>query len=232
MAEEQLPPFIEDDESARARAFWKAHGKPIIAGVIIGLGGIVGFNYWKSSEQAEGENASFLFERLRSGQEGIDMSLLTTELKKEYASTSYVELATFALARQFVEKNNLESAAQELAWVADHSTDSGFRHIARLRLASVLLGQQKPTHALEILSVTDEGSFGSRYYELLGDAYLQRSQSKQKQDGDSAQAKSEYQKCLETLPQGAAHAKLIQLKLDNVENTPANTPESTLETTL
>ena len=211
MAEDKLPAFIEDDDVARARVFWNANGKSIIAGLIIGVGGIAGFNYWKSYEQTEGENASFLFDRLRSGQAGIDMDLLSKELQEKYASTVYAELASFSLAKQLVENNELELAAQELARVMNNSKDSGLQHIARLRLASVVLAQENPDKALEILNIANKSSFESRYYELIGDAYAQRSQS-----GDSEQAKNEYRKSLETLPEGATHADLIRLKLDNV----------------
>lgn len=219
MAEDKLPQFIENDDAARAKAFWNANGKPIIVGVIIGLGAIAGFNYWKSYEQNQGENASILFDRLKSGQNDLDLKLLAKELKENYTSTAYAELAALSMAKQFVEKNDLESATHELIWVIDNSKDSGFQHIARLRLAAVMLAQENPDKALEILSITDAGSFDSRYYELTGDAYAQRSQSERKQDGDGEQAKAEYRKSLETLPSGAAHASLIQLKRDNIGNT-------------
>ncbi len=216
MAEDRLPQFAEDDNVARAKAFWNENGKPIVVGVIIGLGGIVGFNYWKSYQQTEGENASVLFDQLRSGQTDIDMDSVADELKEKYSSTAYADLAAFSMAKQFVEKNDLEAAAHELNWVMDNSQDSGFQHIARLRLASVVLAQETPDKALEILATTDKGSFESRYHELTGDAYAQRGQSGENQGGDNERARVEYQKSLETLPNGSSHAGLIQLKLDNV----------------
>ncbi|WP_424945685.1 YfgM family protein [Candidatus Spongiihabitans sp.] len=234
MAEDKLPRFIEDDDVARAKAFWNENGKSIVAGVIIGLGGIVGFNYWKSYQQTEGENASFLFDRLSSGQNDIDhdidMNSVADELKEKYASTVYADLAALAMAKQFVEKNDLAAAARELNWVMDHSKDSGFQHIARLRLAAVALAQQRPDQALAILTITDTGGFESRYHELTADAYAQRGQATknqgaenitaENQDEDNERARLEYQKSLETLPDGSSHAGLIQLKRDNVGESP------------
>ncbi len=214
MEQDKLPQLIENDDSARARAFWNANGTSIIVGIIVVLGGIAGFNYWKSYQQDEGENASFLFARLGSGQADIDTDLLVDELQEKYTSTAYAELATFAKAKQLVEKNNLESAAQELTWVINNSTNFGFQQIARLRLASVLLAQNNPEQALEMLKLADNSSFESRYYELIGDAYAQRNQ-----EGDREQAKNEYRKSLETMSPGTANAKWVQLKLDNIGNT-------------
>ena len=214
MEQDKLPQLIENDDSARARAFWNANGTSIIVGIIVVLGGIAGFNYWKSYQQDEGENASFLFARLGSGQADIDTDLLVDELQEKYTSTAYAELATFAKAKQLVEKNNLESAAQELTWVINNSTNFGFQQIARLRLASVLLAQNNPEQALEMLKLADNSSFESHYYELIGDAYAQRNQ-----EGDREQAKNEYRKSLETMSPGTANAKWVQLKLDNIGNT-------------
>lgn len=227
MAEDKLPHFAEDDNVVRARAFWNENGKPIIVGIIIGLSGIVGYNYWQNYQQTEKEKASVIFAELRAGQRGlevefdvdigleidtsIDIAPMANELKEKYSSTAYANLAAFALAKQFVEKNDLASAAHELNWVIDNSGDPGFRHIAKLRMASVLLAQENPAQALEILTTSDKGSFESRYHELIGDVYVQRGQN-----GDSEQARIEYQKSLQALPDGSDNAKLIQLKLDSV----------------
>ena len=211
MAEDKLPQFVEDDDVARARAFWNENGKSIVTGLILGLGGIVGFNYWNNYQQTHGEDASVLFDNLRSDQENIDKTAIASELKENYQSTAYADLAAFAMARHFVEKGDLNAAASELNWVIGNTKDTGFQHIAKLRLASVLLAQEDPVKTLELLSTANKDGFESRYHELTGDAYVQR-----KLDGDSELARTEYLKSLETLPAGSTSTGLIQLKLDNL----------------
>ncbi len=214
MTEDNLPQFAEDEDSARARAFWKSHGKPIIAGVVIGLGGIVAFNYWQGYEQNEGEQASFLFERLKSGENNTNAEVVANELKEKYRSSAYTELATLSMAKRFVENNDLESAVRELRWVIDNSENSGFQHIARLRLAVVMLAQAESDKVLSLLLATpDNGSFQARYYELTADAYAQRNQS-----GDAERARTEYQKSIEALPASSTYIRLLQLKRDNIGN--------------
>jgi predicted negative regulator of RcsB-dependent stress response len=211
MADDKLPQFVEDDDVARARAFWNENGKSIVTGLILGLGGIVGFNYWNNYQQSHGEDASILFDNLSSGQESIDKSAISMELKENYHSTAYADLAAFAMAKHYVEQGDLDAAATELNWVIGNTKDTGFQHIARLRLGSVLLAQDNPAKTLELLSVADKKGFESRYHEMIGDAYVQR-----KQDGDSELARTEYRKSLETLPVGSPASGLIQLKLDNL----------------
>ena len=71
MAEERPIQFAEDEDVARARAFWNENGKSIIVGIVLGLSGIVGFNYWQSYEQHRGESASMLFDQIRPGVDAI-----------------------------------------------------------------------------------------------------------------------------------------------------------------
>lgn len=211
MAEEELPQFAEDDDLARAKRFWSENGKSIVAGILIGLAGIGGFNYWKIYEKTQGEEASVLFEQLRSGEEGINFAEITSDLKENYKSTGYSDLAAFTMAKQFVDAGELDSASKELSWVLENTQVPGFKHIARLRLGAVYLAKNQPEEVLALLNNIDKSSFVSRYDELVGDAYAKRGQN-----GDVDLAQKAYQQSLETLPSGSTHGRLIQLKIDNV----------------
>ncbi len=90
MAEEKKLHFAEDDDVARAKAFWKENGKPIIAGIVIGLSGIVGFNYWQSYQQYQGESASQLYDQIRPGVDAINAMTVAGELKEEFSSSAII----------------------------------------------------------------------------------------------------------------------------------------------
>ena len=51
------------------------------------------------------------------------------------------------------------------------SKDTELRHIARLRLARVLIDQGKPDDALNMLA-DPPGAFAARYHEVRGDAFF------------------------------------------------------------
>ncbi|MCY3768851.1 MAG: tetratricopeptide repeat protein [Gammaproteobacteria bacterium] len=212
MAEEKLPKFAEDDDVARAKALWDEHGKSLAAGIALGLAGIVGFNYWGHYQESRSEVASELF-----GSIGVDAPIENTRaiastLKQDFKDTPYAVLAGLLLARQFVDTGDLESAASELSWVVASTEDASMKHIARLRLASVLIARDDPDRALEILENGNQpSSFSSRYHELRGDAYLQRGQQ-----GDRRLAKEAYSKSLELLSEGVGNPALVQLKLENI----------------
>ncbi|MDD9855722.1 MAG: tetratricopeptide repeat protein, partial [Gammaproteobacteria bacterium] len=48
----------------RAREWWRDYGRAIVAGAVIGLSAVVGFNYWQHREQTRAESASDLFETM------------------------------------------------------------------------------------------------------------------------------------------------------------------------
>ncbi len=211
MAEEKEPQFVEDDDVARAKAFWKENGKSIVAGIAIGLSGIVGFNYWQSYEQYQGESASELYDQIRPGVDAINAMTVAEELKEEFSSSVYASLGAFTLAKIFVEEGKPDLAAVELQWVLETTGNSGMRHIARVRLASVYLSMENPQQVLELLDGVDGESFSSRYHELMGDAYALRASN-----GDSGKARTEYQQSMEQLPDYAGQSGLIRLKMENL----------------
>ena len=58
------------------------------------------------------------------------------------------------------------------------SKDTELRHIARLRLARVLIDQGKPDDALKTLA-DEPGAFAARYHEVRGDAFLAKKDLRQ-----------------------------------------------------
>ena len=211
MAEEKLPQFAEDEDLARAKAFWNENGKPIMFGIAIGLAGIVGYNYWSGYQQAQGETASMLYEQVRGNTDTTDFGGALEELKLDHPKSAYSALSSLMDAKNRVDSGDLDGAALALQWVLDNSPDKGLNHIARLRLATVYIAQGEADAALSLLTAQETGSFESRYAELMGDAYMRRGNS-----GDTQLAREAYQQSLDNMPVGSTHTALVQLKLDNL----------------
>ena len=210
MADDKLPQFSEDDDLARARAFWKSNGKSIIFGIGLGLAGIAGFNFWQSYEKSQGESASTLYDRVLSS-ENTDIAIgVGDDLKSQFGDSVYAVLGAFSAAKSLVEEKNYDGASSQLQWVLQNSDDQGILHIARLRLAAVYIANDQAQLALDTLELEDAGGFSARYQELRGDAYVKRNQ-----DGDLALAKTEYENSLESADE-TVNPALIKLKLDNL----------------
>ena len=210
MADEKYPRFSENDDVARARAFWKENGKSIIFGISLGLAGIAGFNFWKYHQQSQDEQASSLYQQLVSGTGTTDAQTASETLKMEFGDTVYAALGAFSQARVFVEDKDYDAAINQLEWVLGNSEDERIRHIARQRLALVYIADDDPQSAIGLLTIDDMGNFEARYQEILGDAFMKRSQQ-----GDSELARRAYQSSLDKTLNNETDKALLQLKLQN-----------------
>ena len=123
-------------------------------------------------------------------------------LRNEYQSTPYAVLAAFAQARLHLEKGETDAALAALQWAMGNTQQESLQHVARLRLARVLLQEGKPEEAQRQLQVAATGSFAAEYAELEGDIALAR--------GDEAAARSAYEKALAG---SVANETLVRMKL-------------------
>ncbi len=216
MAEEKIIQLTDSEDVARARAFWNDHGKPIVFGVLMGISGVVGFNYWNVYQQNQGEQASELFAQLNSSAEIETAIALSNELTEDYGDSLYAALGALSLAKKQVLAGQYDDAQAQLNWILQNSQDEGIQHIARLRLASILSATESYDEMLELLDQTNSEQinseyFSGRYSELRGDAYAGRNG-----DGDYSKARAAYLLSLAQLVENSTNADLIQLKLDNL----------------
>ena len=154
------------------RSWWQENGKFIVAGIVLGVGGLVGWNQWQAHEAEEAESASAAFEKLIDAVERgseYDAKAAAATLAEQYASTPYALQSHLAMAKFYMDQGESEQAAVELRSLVD-TAEPPLSLIARHRLARVLLYQDRPEEALAVLDVADTGAFRPRFLELRGDA--------------------------------------------------------------
>jgi len=214
MAEEPKPQFAEDEDLERAKAFWSENGRSIIAGIVLGVGAIGGYNGWQYWQKNEGESASTLYENLQEPTVKFDAAKsLADDLSTDYGSSPYAVHAAWHIAKRAVEEQDYDEAINRLSWATDNASDAGLMHISNVRLAMVYLAKGEADAVLSAASETkanEEGGeqFLSRYAELRGDAYVLKE--------DSESAREAYELSLQNLTPGSPHTGLLQLKLDNL----------------
>lgn len=208
--------YLSEKEQIQAlRDWWKDNGSWVIAGVVIGVGVLVGWNQWQSFVTRRAESASVLYMEIQ--QLGAESQLSVTqrsraetvvsELKLEYAATPYDEQAALMMARILVDSGELDLAANELDYVVRESSDAQLALVARLRLAKVRLQQEQYEQALAALAVESPGAFAARFSEMRGDIAYER--------GDLELARNEYQAALEG-DAGLINRNLVQMKLNDL----------------
>jgi predicted negative regulator of RcsB-dependent stress response len=200
------PRYSEDEQAERLKEWWKKNGTSIVFGVVIGVGAIVGVNYWRDYTRTQSETASALYSRLVAG-DAANSGDLSSELMQDYSSTPYAGLAALFSAKAKYEAGEAEEAAGFLRWALENSSQAGIQHPARLRLARVLLEQGETDQAAKLGEIEDYGGFASEYLELQGDVAMAR--------GDAAAARSAYEEALRELIPGSPYGDLLAMKIDS-----------------
>ncbi len=202
---------LSDDEQAeRLKAWWKENGVSVIVGAIVGIGVIVGVNFWRDYKTSQGETASALFEGMLGSYRRQDLAASETmggKIMGGYASTPYAGKAALLLAKISFDKNDTTSAKSQLRWAMQNSTESGTIHAARLRLARILLAETQYAQIRALISVDDFGGFESEYKELWGDLHMAQ--------GEADQARDAYLAASQALPEGSSYGDILKMKADN-----------------
>ncbi|HEX6261009.1 MAG TPA: tetratricopeptide repeat protein [Woeseiaceae bacterium] len=165
----------EKEQIEAIRGWWRENGRYIISGVVIGVALLLGLNYWNSRKAESGLQASAAYESLLGEiADGDADSALTiaTDLYENYPSTVYASQARLAMAKLYMDKGRDEDAATELRALLAADDDSEAAMVGRLRLAKILLYQDKAQEAIDLLQGYRDTAFAARYSEALGDAHL------------------------------------------------------------
>ncbi len=205
--------LLSDKEQVEFVKSWlRENGPWLAAGVLIGVGGLWGWNAYQAYKERVAVAASTRYDQLLDAFERKDRTRGTTladELRRDYASSPYADQADLAVARAMVDANDLPKAGERLTRVMSGSKDPQLRLLARQRLARVQLAQGNPDIALSTLSAAaDPGAFAARYAETRGDILFAK--------GDKVGALREYQAARASKVVGVVEPSTLDLKIGDL----------------
>lgn len=209
----------EKEQIENIRAWWSENGNYVIGGAILGIALLVGWTQWRTGISTSQLEASSLYESLMSDVGGGEMEAAeskATDLYDNYASTAYPAQARLAMARLYMDKGRDQDAADALNGLIESDASPAIRAIGRLRLAKVLLYQDKPDEVVQLLAEVPDSALRARYNDVLGDAYVALGQY-----DDAADA---YAIALADNSQvSTIDRNLVQMKIDDLPGTDADT---------
>ncbi len=197
----------EEEQVESIKKWWKENGTSAIAGLVIGLGGIFGWQTWNQQIDAKGEQGSVAFEQMMQAVVADDLASSSKQaelLRIEYESTAYADFAALVQAKLKLEQGDSAAARAQLDWVMKHAEDPGIEQIARLRLARILLSDGDHTTATSLLT-NIKPAFAGEFAELRGDIAAASN------DFDSA--RKAYQEAIEL---EAGNRMIIEMKMDDL----------------
>jgi len=200
----------DDEQVEKLKAWLKENGMSIVFGIVLGVGGISGYNYWQHYQQSRAAEASAHYETLLGALQSGDSETLRQQadiLVADFDSTDYAQLARLAMARSYVESGNFEQAETMLQAVVGSAGQSPLAYVARTRLAAVQIQRGQIDPALSTLAVEFPAAFVARAEELRGDALQLQ--------GRDSEAREAYLKAQRAQP-GPADAGFLQQKLEDL----------------
>jgi predicted negative regulator of RcsB-dependent stress response len=200
----------EEEQVERLKAWLKENGLSIVLGIVIGVGGIAGYNYWRHVQETTAAEASdhyaLMLEALEADADGA-LQEQANILLADFGSTDYALLAQLALARMHVENADFAAAAAALQQIIGSAGQQPLAYIARTRLAAVQLQSEQYDQAMATLAVEFPDQYSAVVDELRGDALALQ--------GKTAEAIAAYRKAQNGQPQ-PANPDFLRQKLNDL----------------
>ena len=196
----------EEEQVQAIKQWWKENAVSLIAGIVIGVVVLAGYKYWTENAKSRAQHASLIYSEILSS--AADKTKNTEVLKSDYSATPYAALAALLLAKDNVNKDEIDKAIVQLEWVSKNAEDESIKHIARQRLARLYLSQNNIDAADKLIAGVKAVGFETSYNEIRGDIDLAKNLP--------VQARENYRLALSALSQGDQRYKIIKMKLDDL----------------
>lgn len=206
----------EREQLDALKKWWQQNSKAIIIGTVLGLGSLIGWQQWQASVKAARESASLEYDVLLAELEKHNYQGVKdrgANILNKFQETPYAALTALALAKVNVESGDLAAARTYLQMVIDQKGQPQLQHVARLRMAQLLLAQDQPQQALDLLKGVNVSGFASAYDEVKGDIYAAL--------GNVAEARSSYERAIASMD-SALDQSVIKMKLDDLGESEAS----------
>jgi len=194
----------EEEQVDKLKKWWDSNGKQIIAGAVLGLAGIFGWNYYVDYQDSQALNARALYLSYASDSANVGAY---DKLIKDHPSSSYADQATLLMAKYLFEAENYSLALDALKPLMSRE-NSVIASTAALRSASLYLELGQHQEALAVLNMDNAYEFSGLFYNLAGDVYLDL--------GNNEEARNSYALAIENITDNSSLSQLIQIKLDDL----------------
>ena len=194
----------EEEQVDKLKKWWDSNGKQIIAGAVLGLAGIFGWNAYVDYQDSQALNARALYLSYASDSENVGTY---DKLIKDHPSSSYADQGTLVMAKYLFDAGNYSLALDALKPLIS-GENSVIASTASLRTASLFLELGQHEEALAVLNMENANGFSGLFYNLAGDVYLDL--------GNDEQARNSYTLAIENITDNSSLSQLIQIKLDDL----------------
>ena len=194
----------EEEQVEQIKKWWNSNGKQIIAGAVIGLAGIWGWNTYSDYQDKQSLNARSLYLSYASDSNNLGAY---DKLTTDFSSSTYSDQAILLMAKYLFDAGSYTQALGVIKPLINNPS-SVIANTAALRAASIHLQLGQHDQALLILEGQSEDGFSGLIYNLMGDIYLDL--------GNRSEAQKYYSLAINNVAENSNLSQLIQIKLDDL----------------
>lgn len=198
----------EQEQLDQLKHFWRQYGNAITWVLIVVMAGFAGWNlyqYWQRSQATQAAAMYDEVERIAVSGDASRLERALADMRDKFRKTTYAQQAGLLGARVFAESGKETAARQALQAIIDTASDDGYKSVARLRLAGLLLEAKSFDEALKLLAGEWPGEFAALAADRRGDVYQAQ--------GKPELAVGEYRKAYQGLDGASEYRRLIDVKL-------------------
>ena len=205
----------EQEQLAEFKAWWKRYGNWLLAIILILAVSYIsyaGYGWWNKKSSL---GASKVYELVLTGAQKQDIPLIlkaTADLQDQFQSTSYAGMASLVAAQVTNASGDLVNSEKNLRWAADKAKVDAHQDIARTRLVSLLIDQDKFDEARKVAAKSVSKPFEPLILERRGDVEFAQQKN--------ADARKLYQQAWDLLLKNSEASdeskRLLKIKLDAV----------------
>ena len=194
----------EEEQVEQIKKWWNSNGKQIIAGAVIGLAGIWGWNTYSDYQDKQSLNVRSLYLSYASDSNNLGAY---DKLTTDFSSSTYSDQAILLMAKYLFDAGSYTQALGVIKPLINNPS-SVISNTSALRAASIYLQLGQHDQALSILEGQSEDRLSGLIYNLMGDIYLDI--------GNRVEAQKYYSLAIDNVTENSNLTQLIQIKLDDL----------------
>lgn len=202
--------FEEQEKLDALRDWWGQYGTMLVTLAFVAVAAVAGWRGWQWYQGHQANQAMGYFEALETAvsQPGDDaiarVKAASETLRDDFPKSGYTSRGVLIAAQTLATHGDLDGAVQQLQWLIKSSPDAALVQLSRLRLAGLLLEQQKYDQALAQLD-NPPPAFAGLYADRRGDILFAQ--------GKNEEAAKQWERARAELGNDPL-AQIVQLKID------------------